>query len=454
MKYPPVSIKEFFETCAKIEGNPIEIYDYQNELFSCNGDYRIVNKARQIGISTAIAMEALYKAIWFPHTTILFVSTGDRASRELMKKLKLLLSSMENFEFEIKTEGGIKYITNITTADTKTIIELKNKSRVMSLPNNPDTVRGFKADEVYIDEHAHFENPKEIWEAVLPSITRGGKITIVSTPRGKVGEFWRLWDESQRGENQFIRFKFPKDRVKIPKILEKIDENKKVMSELQFKQEYECEFLDEAISMFPYELINPCVKKKIESIYNIRTLNPIYVGIDFGALRSSTVIIIAEKHEKKWIIRPPIKEFLGRKRTMGEETEADYRPQLNYIGNLIFSIKPTRVFVDSTGYGLKLLDELRVKYGGLVQGITFTNPLKESYIFSLRILFENKQIEIPDNKYLIDQLHSLVKSVTRGGYQRFKHSYGKFDDYVWALCLAVSPQASKSGVFKAIARKR
>ena len=447
--YPPLNIKNFYEEYAKLNGVPIKVYVYQEELFNCADNHRIINKARQIGISTAIAMEALYNVIWYPDKTILFVSASERLSRELMDKVKSLLRSME--PFTLQTDYGIA--SNEVDTDTKTTMQVKNNSRIISLPNNPKTIVGYKADWVYIDEFALFENPGEVWQSILPSLSRGGKITLVSTPRGKLGEFYRLWDESYRGLNDFKRFEIPYQKCQEPVYLEAIEGNRSIMSEIQFKQEYECQFIDENISMFPYQIINPCISE-VDSIFNVKTVNPIYIGIDFGAKRSSTVVIIAEKLETRWIIRPPIKEFVGKIITGDEKVDEDlYKPQLNYIRELILKVRPTRVFVDATGYGIPLFNNLRESFGGLIQGMTFNNPLKENLITHIRVMFENRQIDIPNNKILIDQLHGLEKVISRGGYTRYTHSYGKFDDYVWALALAISPQTIKQGVFKIITQK-
>ena len=117
-------------------------------------------------------------------------------------------------------------------------------------------------------------------------------------------------------------------------------------------------------------------------------------------------------------------------------------------------IRPTRVFVDQGGQGIPLTQGLQGTWGGLVQGIDFTNDLKERMITNLRILFENQNIEIPKDDNLIDQLHSLEKSETAGGYNKYKHSPGKFDDYVWSLALAVSPEERRNISFTAIAIRR
>lgn len=334
-----------------------------------------------------------------------------------------------------------------------------------------NTVRGYRADIVYIDEFAHFDNSKEIWEALLPSTTRGGKVTLVSTPKGKNNEYYRIWDESERKLNDFKRLEFVVEKpeknignlqqenytrvvVDDPELIVKIFEKKVSMTQQQFDQEYHGIFVDESVSYFPYELIRPCINEDIEKYFNMRTGNPVYIGIDFSGKRSSTVVTVAEKTKEKWIIRPPIKEFIGQDRIEGQTAPWDFSQQIKFLESLIILIRPTRVFVDQEGPGIPLTQTLQRQWGGLIQGISLTNQMKERLLPNLRILFENQQIEIPKDDNLIDQLHSLEKTETAGGYNKYKHSPGKFDDYVMSLALAVSPEERRNISFTAIGIRR
>lgn len=448
-KYPPVSVREFIEGTCKLAGDEITLYPYQMEVLESDSKFRIVCKARQIGFSALIAMEALYKAVWYPNKTILFVSTGDRASRRLMEKFREMLDSMQPFTMRAELPDGKRITaTNRLMEDTKREVTFKNGSRVVSLPNNPDGIRGYQATDVYLDEFAFFENPKDIWTAILPSLTRGQTITIVSTPAGKLGEYWKIWDEAdpeRSDRNGFTRFSFPYSKIKSQlsqKMVDQIEILRKNMSQMQFDQEYECQFVDEAISMFPYELIKPCIDDKLPKVTSLKTSNPIYMGIDFGVERNSTVVVFLEKTEDGWRVLEPIKEFIGAKRMekiTGKHVEGDFEPIKIYIEEMLKTVRPTRVFIDANGMGERLNNELRRVYGGLVQPIKATKEIKERLIISLRILFENQSIKIPKNDLLISQLHELRKDVTEGGNVRYKHASGKFDDAVWALCYALTP---------------
>ena len=461
-KYPLFDIVEYFERFGRLAGEPIKLYPWQKALVQDKSQFRIINKARQIGISTAMAAESIYETIWFPNKTILLVSTGERTSKELMDNAKMILQPLEKVTMQFRFNGNIYTFSTKDVANSKTFLQFENNSRVMALPNNPNNIRGFKADHVKIDEMAHFDNSKEIWEALLPATTRGGRVTLVSTPKGKIGEYYRIWDESIRKMNEFKRFEFPlegkkiieKKYVRIPitdsQLRQQIMDKKRDMTEDQFKQEYCSIFIDETVSYFPYELLNPTIKDDLEVWMDMRTVNPVYIGIDIGAKRSSTVIVIVEQAKDKWIIRPPIKEFYGEERKEGETAPWDFSQQLRFLNNMITSIRPTRVFIDEGGHGMQLRQELQRTCGGVIQGVQFTNPLKEKMITNLRILFENQAIEIPRNNSLVDQLHSLEKTVTAGGYSKYKHGSGKFDDYVWALALAVSPEERKNQNFSVV----
>src|SRR5439155_2490733 len=66
--------------------------------------------------------------------------------------------------------------------------------RVILLPANPMTVRGFTAD-IFLDEFAMHRDSRAIWSAMLPTLLRGhGEADIASTPRGRAGMFYRLHD--------------------------------------------------------------------------------------------------------------------------------------------------------------------------------------------------------------------------------------------------------------------
>jgi len=408
-------IKENFEL---FPGEKIQLHPYQEQVLGCTAQFRIINKARQVGISSIVAWEALAYSLLENNHTTLFVSVAERQASELLNYVKRVL-------FNLKLKQHI-----VLLEDAKTSIRFENGSRIISLPNSPNTVQGFRANRVYIDEYALFENDKRMLEAILPSISHGGSITLISRPYGMRGEFYRILKEAKEGKNQFIPFEISYKECKYPRYQEMIKRIKETMDEITFRESYNCEFIDETASFFPYELQLPCIDMELT---HARPEMDLRFGIDFGRKQNSTVIIVVEAKEGVFLVRD-IKEFIG----------VSYGVQLNYISRRIEDLKPNVVNVDEFGVGVRLFEELREKHGSIINPVQLTTQMKDRLITDVRILFEDKKIKIPKNERLMQQLHALQRKV-QGGYIKWEpgktEEFGKHDDYVWSLALAVSQKA-------------
>lgn len=379
----------------------LKLYPFQQEFLKDHSRFRIVNKSRQIGVTTALALEIATDALSKKNHLALCVSASERQAMNVLR-----------YVYE-----QIRPLSPRFREETKTSFTLQNGSSVYSLPNNASTVRGFPADAIYLDEYAHFQDDAAMWGAILPSVSRGGNVTVVSTPLGKRGEFWRLWSEDTRFSKHLY------DWTACPDL--QIEDIRGRMDPLTFSQEYECAFVDESVSFFPYDLILSAVDDSLTNVATYTGSNPVYLGVDFGKLVDSTVIVAVEKGDPSRVIH--IKEFVG----------VDFSEQFAYLEMIANSLKATRVAVDSTGYGVPLLERAESKLGALVEGVTFTAAIKERMATALHIAFENGAIRIPRNDRLIQQLHTLERSITAAGTVRYRHTAGEHDDFVWSLCLAL-----------------
>jgi len=427
-----MDVIDFIEKYMKLEGKPIELYDYQKDILRDDSDYRIINKSRQVGISTTIALEALTYALGKHDCTVLMVSVAERQSKELLDKVKRAYDSLpKTIQVPLETE-------------TKKKVVFRNGSRIISLPNNPRTVRGYRADRVYLDEFANFEKSNKIWEAIMPSVSRGGKVTICSTPLGKLGKFYELWADAE----DFSKHEIPWEMC--PDIEDQIERIKSGMpDETQFKQEYCCEFIDESMSFFPFDLIKECVEEIDD--YSGELLN---MGVDFGKKRDSTVVVGITRespHEMK-----VLREFKGGSLSTYQEPK-DY-----LIRNISDSWEVSRIYLDDSGPGQEIIENLQNRFGTIIKPISFTNPEKEKMIWNLKHMMLDGKIKLQDDQKLINQLHALRKKVTDMGNIQYVHpSSGSVvhDDYVWALALACrgldkKKKHSSAKIYKRSALKR
>lgn len=164
----------------------IEPYRYQAALWTDRSPRRIILKARQTGLSNAIAIEALHLAIHRPDSTILFVSRNQDAARGLIGYVQHTLNGLR--------------AAPVLTKENQGEIAFANGSRIVSLPANPSTGRGIAATRVYLDEFAFCGYDSLIYESIIGTISTGGGMTILSTPNGRNNMFFRLWAGLEGGE--------------------------------------------------------------------------------------------------------------------------------------------------------------------------------------------------------------------------------------------------------------
>ena len=92
---------------------------------------------------------------------------------------------------------------------------------------------------------------------------------------------------------------------------------------------------------------------------------------------------------------------------------------------------------DATGVGVAVMEEIN-KILPCVLGVTFTMQLKADMAGILRLLMEEKNLRLPNDRRLIMQLNGLTYNVSRSGNYLFESPEKQklHDDYLWALALA------------------
>ena len=401
----------------------IKLYDWQRKWIDDESRFRVMLKSRAVGGSFLIALESFLWSLLKPNSTILLISYSMRQSLELFRKVKEHINKWKGIQIKYQ---GETYSFTATLSETKTQVEFQNNSRIVSLPNNPDAVRGYRADHVYVDEAAMFKNDFEIKSAIIPCIAgRNGRLSLISTPKGKRGWFYEAWSSPTFSKHKVHYSQAPH----ITK--EDLEGMRASMTELEWAQEMEMEFLDELNALFPYEMIMSCTIQDKPYPYIVpgksKIENPIYIGIDFGRYRDSTVIIALEKLEDETMRVVFIKEFLGESMVYQRE----------YISKLIDALSPIQVLIDKTGLGIPMYDFLSQQYPN-VEGVTFTASRKEAMILNLYNYMKARRLIMPaDCEELIRQLRQFQRIQTPSGSVKYEAPPNAHDDYVIALALAV-----------------
>jgi hypothetical protein len=159
---------------------PFIPYEYQAAFLTDAAPRRLVVKARQIGFSQAVALEAVHTAIFERDSTILFVSRNQDLAANLLNYCADAISGIRT---------GVPALTKQNNSE----LAFANDSRILSLPATRSTGRGFAAKHVYLDEYAYQEYAGDIYRSVSPSVGLGGRLTVLSTPDGRANHFYQLW---------------------------------------------------------------------------------------------------------------------------------------------------------------------------------------------------------------------------------------------------------------------
>jgi phage FluMu gp28-like protein len=98
-----------------------------------------------------------------------------------------------------------------------------------------------------------------------------------------------------------------------------------------------------------------------------------------------------------------------------------------------------RAAIDQTGIGAALVERLQVKFGGKVEGISFTNATKEAMSVTVRRRFEQRLNLIPNHHREIERdLAAIKRMATPYGNLRFdaERLENSHADIYWAKALA------------------
>lgn len=245
-------------------------YDpWQQRILAAEGDL-LANTGRQVGKTTVFSHKIAEFMRNNPKKQVIVVSlTEDQAKLIIVMVLDYL---EKNCNKEIVRKG----VKKVTTSR----IYLTNGSHVISRPvgNTGDAVRGFTGDVLYVDEASGM--PEMMWKAAMPTLmTTGGQIWMSSTPRGKYinnttkkNFFFKCWENLDERWQVFniTSEKVIKEREiegdwteeKREKSLEFLQNQKLVLSDLEYRQEYMGEFLDDIRQWFPDHLIRRCMVAK------------------------------------------------------------------------------------------------------------------------------------------------------------------------------------------------
>lgn len=285
------------------------------------------------------------------------------------------------------------------------------------------SLRGQTFTHMICDEFAFFKQEQtdgtHLWNDILsPTLkARGKKCIFVSTPLGKNNIFYDMY---QRG----LSDEFPK-YVSILKTIyddgfittDEIEEIRKSIPDLSFKQEYLCEWLDDGLSFF--QGFSECFD--IEKCSGSKC----WIGIDCSG--DGTDATVCSKINEKGEIE--LFEAIG-------TLDMKYRQIADYLNRE----NPVAVYGEINGLGLPMLVEIKklVRHKEKIYDWTTTNSTKEEIISNLAVEIANKNVHFLKNDMkTYNELGNFVVTVSKSRKLTFAARGNGHDDRVMATAIAL-----------------
>lgn len=393
---------------------------YQRRWVLDASRFKIGVWSRQVGKSFSTAFEADLDCIQTPRTDWLVMSAGQRQSDEWMLKALAVARACEAGLAGTKDAGAAKFTASASE------IRFANGSRILSLPANPDTARGYSANLV-LDEFAMHEADREVWAAIFPTITNElsgqKKIRVVSTPKGRGNKFAELWEE---GGPQWSRHRVTLDDAIAQGLrVDKAALREGVADEDIWRQEYFCEFLANDTTYFPLDLIRACERIPAPEAPPDA---PRFLGVDIG--RAHDLTAIAELAAVGPELRLVDLETIER---------APFAEQRELLWSRLSRPSVRGVAIDATGIGAQLAEETRAKFGSRVEPVQFTNAVKNGLFQSLHRAMEEGRLVLPADRELREDINAMHRKISTGGNIQFTapRRPDGHSDRACALALAV-----------------
>ncbi len=408
----------------------VRLLDYQREDVEAGDRFRWCCWSRQVGKSFTKSLRRLLRGLVRRRTQI-FLSAGERQSRELMAKTRQHCEALR-----VAAEyRGDRFFHG--TSFKQLEIALPNGVRVIGLPANPQTARGFTGD-VLLDEFAMHVDDRAIWAALFPSLLRGeGELDVASTPKGIQNVFYRLSENDRFAKSTVTLADAAAAGLPVD-----IDEVRVSMDdEFLFRQEFGCEFIDEATAFLTYEMIAACEDTSLDSVTDhvgLRTgRRDLFAGVDIGRRRDLTVIWLLERDGEALMTRG-VRELAG----------CSFREQYDELRRVLMLPGVRRCCIDAGGLGMQLAETAVEDFGAhRVEPVMFTNALKAQLAGALRVLVEERGIRIPAEASIRNDWHAIQRTVTPAGHMRYdaERTQAGHGDRFWAAALAVHAAGGAAG---------
>lgn len=289
---------------------------------------------------------------------------------------------------------------------------------------SPTAIRGNTVSGILIiDEASYFpdqlSNGEDIWYNVIQPITKARckKIIMISTPAGKRGFFYQFYNKALEGKEGYA---YMKRTIYDDSLASQdyIDDMKNGTPEKIFQQEYECVFLDSALTFFEgFE------KQFRKYKYNYQKT---WIGVDLSG-NGQDETIVTKINELNQVEQIKVKGGLS----MKYQRIADI---INTSTNLQMA------YIEVNGIGLPMYEQIEklVNKKSLLKEWLTTNSSKEQIISNLAVKIAQDDIFFNEmDNELFSQFGTFLAKFSKSRKLQFEAMAGSHDDRIMSLAMAL-----------------
>jgi phage FluMu gp28-like protein len=418
--------------------------------------FKLAVASRQSGKSFVGALEDVIGAV-ARKTLAVILSAGERQSLEVMEKVRMHTKAM----------GAAIDLEDSFFRDTSLLQHtamFPNGSRIIALPANPDTARGYSGN-VRLDEFGVHKDSRAIWAALVPTVTRGYKLRVTSTYQGTENEFYKLGkmlglESGLRPKLQPVTvsgwsghwvdiYMVADQAARCPEMGLKIDPEelrRAINDEEIWLQEFCNVPISGAEQFIPTDLVIACESDEASIEWDGELVPGLGAGMDIGRVQDRTVIVVLAPVADLAIVRGII--------TLDRMPFAEQRKVAREVAAVVQKAGG-RFPVDATGIGAQLAEELRaefpcveaVQFASRVEsgakdakGETISVGVKERMAVGVKRRMEEHTLRLPESPRLRRACSAIKRIQGATGQMRFdaaRTDQGHADEF-WALALAVA----------------
>jgi len=209
----------------------------------------LLNIHRQAGKSLMAALIGVHDAVYTPGSLVLILSPSLRQSGLVQRKVMHIYNAVGR--------------PVAATEESALQLTLANGSRIVALPGQEGTVRGYSGvTRLIIDEASRVDD--SLYFGTRPMLaTSGGRLIAMSTPWGKRGWWHHEWTE---GGPTWERVEAP--ATDCPRISgDFLAEEEKALGPRWFRQEYLCQFSENSEQIFAYDMLMRAVTSDVKPLF-------------------------------------------------------------------------------------------------------------------------------------------------------------------------------------------